>query len=307
MTHLDRVALLVGLMTAACALGCSRADDGGAARDAGVDAALTNDGSGGDATRLDGASNDAGGDAAPGDGAAADQGPTDGPDPATVTWVSIPGGTFAMGCSVGDTRCESKELPRHDVTLAPFELMATEITQTQYRAVTGTNPSLHPDCSDCPVDTINWQMAKDFCAAVGGRLPSEAEWEYAARAGTTTSYICGENPACLDSVSWNVDNSLVGSYYRTHPVGTKVANDFGLYDMLGNVWEWVEDCWHDDYTNAPVDGGAWVDGAGADCTVRVMRGSSYLYNSGDFFMRSSYRESYGADAWFGSLGARCAR
>jgi len=111
-----------------------------------------------------------------------------------------------------------------------------------------------------------WYEAKEFCELVGGRLPSEAEWEYAARAGTTTKYYCGDAPSCLDGIAWYFDNSN----NQTHPVGQKTPNAFGLYDMLGNVWEWVADCRHDNYNDAPPTGGVW---AGGDCFYRNIQNS----------------------------------
>ena len=223
--------------------------------------------------------------------------------PSDPVWVTIPGGTFEMGCSPGDTACDRNEedaegLPTHTVNVAAFRITETEITQAQYEWVTGSNPSVFEGCPDCPVDSVTWHEAKAFCEAVGGRLPSEAEWEYVARAGTTTRYYCGDDAACLGAVAWYSANS--GS--STHPVGGKTANDFGLYDMLGNVFDWVEDCWHGNYDGAPSTGGVWVGGY---CEYRVLRGGSWFTN--DEYLRVSYRGRGSPDGRNDGSGLRCAQ
>jgi len=218
-----------------------------------------------------------------------------------LTWVSIPYGVFMMGCSYNDSSCHDVEFPRHKVTVSPFEMTQTEITQGQYEAFSGTNPSYYSDCGDnCPVDSVGWDEAKAFCEAVGGRLPSEAEWEYAARADTTTRFYCGDDPACLDDIAWYVDNSD----YTIHPVATKTPNAFGLYDMLGSLIEWVADCYHeDDYTGAPATGEVW---AGGDCSIAILRGGSLDHDG--WFLRASVR----GGTMFSTAGSvnggfRCAR
>ena len=216
-----------------------------------------------------------------------------------VTWVTIPAGSFEMGCSVGDSGCDSDESPLHTVNVPSFDLMATEVTQDQYEAVIGSNPSNFSSCGgDCPVETVDWNEATAFCQAIGGRLPSESEWEYAARAGTTTKYYCGDLSSCLDGIAWYSDNSASS----THPVATKTANAFGLYDMLGNVWEWVGDCWNDNYDNAPANGNTWTYG---DCSYRVRRGGGW--GSDVRFVRASYRFGYFTADRSYYLGFRCAR
>jgi formylglycine-generating enzyme required for sulfatase activity len=147
-------------------------------------------------------------------------------------YVWIPPGAFTMGCSPGDTECFNNEKPPHTERIANgFWLGQTEVTQAAYVRVTGGNPSAHKG-DQLPVERVTWNDAVNYCAAIGGRLPTEAEWEYAARAGST-----GARYGDLEAVAWHRGNS--GG--MTHPVAMKQPNTFGLYDMLGNVWEWVED------------------------------------------------------------------
>ncbi len=178
-----------------------------------------------------------------------------------IEMVLIPAGTFMMGSPNGD------EHPQHRVTVRSFYMGKYEVTQAQYRAVMGTNPSDFKG-DNLPVESISWNDAKDFCRKLSRmtgreyRLPSEAEWEYACRAGTTG------HADDVGTMGWYLKNS--GS--RTHPVGQKLANRFGLYDILGNVQEWCEDLYHNSYNGAPADGGAWVSGEGRH---RVLRGGTW--------------------------------
>ena len=200
-----------------------------------------------------------------------------------MEWVSIPAGSFMMGCVEDDPVCEGLgggflEAPRHMVNVPAFEMTRTEITQYQYWKVTGDQPSHHPACGDCPVENMpnHYHDARAFCQAVGGRLPSEAQWEYAARAGTTTIYQCGNHVSCLDDIAWHGYNSMSQNGERhPHPAALKQPNAFGLYDMTGNVQEWTEDCSHDDYTGAPTDGSAWMETGGGDCTRHVFKDCTY--------------------------------
>ncbi|MBK7000404.1 MAG: SUMF1/EgtB/PvdO family nonheme iron enzyme [Rhodoferax sp.] len=185
-----------------------------------------------------------------------------------IRMVRIPAGSFEMGSNDGD----SDEKPVHRVSVRAFELGATEVTQGQWRAVMGSNPSNFKDCgNDCPVEMVSWDDVQEFIKKLNQktgkqyRLPSEAEWEYACRAGGRHQY-CGSDD--LDAVAWYSNNS--GN--KTQPVGKKQANAWGLYDMTGNVWEWVQDCWNESYSGAPTDGSAWMSG---NCGLRAVRGGSW--------------------------------
>ena len=204
-----------------------------------------------------------------------------------ITWIAVPAGSFELGCVPQDLRCKDAEKPRHTVTVPAFKMAQTEITQAQYKALIGTNPSVfqppqYDECPDCPVDGVTWDQAKAFCETVNGRLPSEAEWEYAVRAGTTTIYYCGDDSICLNDIAWYYATS---SYY-THAVKGKTPNSLGFYDMLGNVWEWTADCWHDAFDGAPSDGGVWE---AEQCSNRVLRGGDWYENWYET-LRTSARE-----------------
>jgi formylglycine-generating enzyme required for sulfatase activity len=205
-----------------------------------------------------------------------------------IEWAPIPTGSFMMGCSPGDEDCAKDEKPRHSVNVNAFLIMSHETTQSQYRSVIGNNPSNFKKCGDdCPVENVSWHEAKAFCQKIGGRLPTEAEWEYATRAGTGTKNYCGDN--CLDRVAWYTENS--GRI--THPVKKMQPNAWGLYDTLGNVWEWVEDCYSQGYDEKP------------GCWVHVLRGGSFDYYARS--IRVSYRLRGDPDLHDSNSGFRCAR
>ena len=213
-----------------------------------------------------------------------------------VEFVWIPPGSFVMGSDQGPP----DERPAHRVTFgAGFYLARHEITQAQWQAVMGDNPS-HFRGRLLPVETISWTDAQEFVARLSAadeeyeyRLPTEAEWEYACRAGTTGDY-AGE----LDEVAWYYanagdaqlsgewrDNRVKANNNRPHPVGSKLPNAFGLFDMHGNLWEWCEDYYHPNYNNAPADGAAWL--GGGDTNLRVLRGGSWDVDAD--FCRSANR------------------
>jgi len=168
-----------------------------------------------------------------------------------LTYVWIPAGNFMMGCSPGDNECDSDEKPPHAGQIANgFWLGQTEVTQAAWTRVNiGLNPSHFKGDDHLPVESVDWNQSSAYCKAIGGRLPTEKEWEYAARGlpGTTSARY-----GALDAVAWYSDNS--GS--KTHPVGLKEANAYGLYDMLGNVLEWTSTTY--DARTKVVRGGSWV-------------------------------------------------
>jgi formylglycine-generating enzyme required for sulfatase activity/tRNA A-37 threonylcarbamoyl transferase component Bud32 len=192
--------------------------------------------------------------------------------------VRIQGGTFKMGCtSEQGSDCYDDEKPTHSVTLSNFYIGKYEVTQAQWRAVMGSNPSHFSSCGDnCPVENVNWDMVQDFIRKLNQmtgknfRLPTEAEWEFAARGGASASSAtkyAGSNS--IGSVAWYTDNS--GS--KTHPVGQKSPNELGLYDMTGNVWEWCSD-WYGDYSSSSKTNPRGPS-TGSD---RVFRGGSWRSN-----------------------------
>lgn len=201
--------------------------------------------------------------------------------------VLIPPGEFLMGSAAGDSAAYDNERPQHLVRIPkPFYLGISVVTQEQYEHVMGSNPSWFKGAK-LPVECVSWEDAVAFCQRLSEsegqtyRLPTEAEWEYACRAGTTTRYAFGDDEAILDRNTWCSRNSG-GS---TQPVGQLRPNAWGLFDMLGNVFEWCAD-WYgaDYYANSPTE-----DPTGPDAgTSRVLRGGSWRHENPDFF-RSVYR------------------
>ncbi len=221
-----------------------------------------------------------------------------------MEFVFIPAGEFDMGSPSGEDRRDSDELPRHRVEIAKIFYMGKyEVTQKQWRDVMGNNPSYFKG-DNLPVERVSWNDAQEFIKKLNGkegtnkyRLPSEAEWEYAARAGTTTRYSFGDDESKLGDYAWYEGNS--GS--ETHEVGQKKPNPWGLYDMHGNVWEWVQDKYHDlvGYDGAPGDGSAWESGDGTD---RVWRGGDWSINAK--FCRSAERSGRNPGGGDSTLGFR---
>jgi formylglycine-generating enzyme required for sulfatase activity len=238
--------------------------------------------------------------------------------------VLIPAGEFDMGAPDSEKDAQDDEKPRHRVRITrPFYLGATEVTQGEYRAVTGQSPSSHKGSDDLPVEQVSWLDAVNYCNALsrkeglppfyrvdgqtvevidwngrGYRLPTEAEWEYACRAGNPARYSFGDDASGLGEYAWYDDNS--GN--KTHPVGQKRANTFGLYDMHGNVWEWCWDGYSEKYdARSPVDDPRGPLG-GAHRVIRGGSWSNYGRNC-----RSAYRYRVDPGIRSSHLGFRAAR
>ena len=208
--------------------------------------------------------------------------------------IYIPAGEFMMGSNESEY-----EQPIHKVTLSEFYLGKYPITQAQYQAVMGNNPSYFQSRNkaplskggwgDHPLEGVSWNDAQKFCQKLSEmtgkkyRLPSESQWEYACRAGSKTRWCFGDDESQLKDYAWYGANSKE----QTHPVGEKQANDWGLHDMHGNVWEWCEDNWHKNYKNAPNDGKPWK---GQNRKYTVMRGGSW-FDLPDY-CRSASRNDY---------------
>ncbi len=239
---------------------------------------------------------------------------------AGIEFVWLPAGSFMMGSEKYDG-----EKPVHRVTIGEgFYMGKYEVTQAQWQAVMGNNPSNFKG-ENLPVEQVSWDDAVSFVARLNGqndgytyRLPTEAEWEYAARAGTTGDY-AGD----LDAMAWYGNNSgrtrldAAGilrtdssNYYKritenggqTHAVGSKLPNAFGLFDMHGNVWEWCQDWYHDNYASAPTDGSAWL--SGGEQKYRVLRGGSWDYSAGSLRSASRSYDSPDSRLRFDVIGFR---
>ena len=209
-----------------------------------------------------------------------------------IVFVRICPGTFTMGSARNDSQANPDEKPAHQVTLSEFWIGKTEITNEQYRRV---HPE-HQGEASLPVIEVSWADAKAACEHLGGRLPTEAEWEYAARAGSQTAWSSGDDEKRLGEYAWYRDTA--GD--TLHPVGTKKANAWGLHDMHGNAREWVAD-WYGEYSGA-----AQTDPSGpATGTLRVLRGGSFSDPPG--FLRSADRLRFQFELGHRIKGFRCAR
>ncbi|MCF6171663.1 MAG: formylglycine-generating enzyme family protein, partial [Bacteroidales bacterium] len=219
-------------------------------------------------------------------------------DGANIKMVFVKGGTFQMGCTSEQSDCDDDEKPVHTVTVGDFYMGKYEVTQKQWRDVMGSNPSWFSGCDDCPVESVSWNEVKEFIKKLNEktgqhyRLPTEAEWEYAARGGSLSpagggagggKKFAGSND--IDKVawywkntgdkyltgSWNIDN-IYNNNCRTHPVGQKNPNELGLYDMSGNVWEWCSDWYANDYYGSSPRNNPQGPSSGSG---RVYRGGSW--------------------------------
>jgi formylglycine-generating enzyme required for sulfatase activity len=244
--------------------------------------------------------------------------------------VLISGGSFTMGSPTEELGHQESESPQHLVSIKPFCMGKYPVTQAQWQAVAAlpqVNRELDPNPSSFkgenrPVDSVSWHDAVEFCDRLTAhtkrvyRLPSEAEWEYACRAGTNTPFHFGET-IMTDLANYrgtdHEEYKWSGSYGRgpkgiyrqeTTVVGSfEVANAFGLYDMHGNVWEWCADHWHENYEGAPTDGSAWIEaGDDNDNRFRLLRGGSWAYNPES--CRCAYRDYYNPDNRSSPFGFR---
>jgi len=219
----------------------------------------------------------------------------------TFTFAWIPKGSFPMGSPSDEVGRDTDEGPVHTVNFVNgFWMMTTEVTQGQWQALMENNPSSGNGVGfNYPVSNVSWNDIQTFeqKLGIGYGLPSEAEWEYACRAGTTTRFYWGDDPDYYEigKYAWFEGNSEG----TANPVGIKIPNAWGLYDMIGNVWEWCEDDWHDNYYGASADGSAWLDDPrGSKC---CLRGGSW-YNH--YLCRSAYRNWVDTDYTYYSLGFR---
>ena len=250
--------------------------------------------------------------------------------------ILIPGGQFLMGSPENELERLESEGPQHKVNVPSFSMGKYPITQAQWRVVAewepverklDVNPAYFKDRSDSdrrPVEQVSWYDAKEFCARLSQktkrdyRLPTEAEWEYACRAGTTTPFHFGEtittDLANYRGTDWEYEGKVYpGNYGRgikgifreeTTKVGYfQFANAFGLYDMHGNVWEWCSDDYHDSYEGAPKDGSAWL--SSDKDTTKIVRGGSWY--SRPNLCRSAYRNDDYPDLRNFNLGLRVVR
>ncbi|WP_042342284.1 bifunctional serine/threonine-protein kinase/formylglycine-generating enzyme family protein [Calothrix sp. PCC 7507] len=220
--------------------------------------------------------------------------------------VAIPGGNFLMGSPDNEKGRRDSESPQHTVTIQPFFMGKFPVTQAQWRAVAAfgkVNIDLNPDPSyfkgaNLPVEQVSWDDAVEFCDRISQhtgriyRLPSEAEWEYACRGGTTTPFYCGE--------TITTDLANYGTFMETTDVGKFPANAFGLFDMHGNVWEWCQDKWHGDYHEAPANGRAWLSKNNNE--YRILRGGSWVSLPDN--CRSANRNGYTFDNRCDNFGFR---
>ncbi len=220
------------------------------------------------------------------------------PNNVKLEMIYVPGGTFMMGSNDG----AEDEKPAHPVTLKPFFVGKYPVTQAQWEAIMGSNPSKFKGANR-PVETVTWNDAMQCCAKLSQltgyhyRLLSEAQWEYACRAGSVTKYSFGE------IITPELANYDASGIKQTTEVGKYPANVFGLYDMHGNVWEWCGDVWHENYVGAPSDGSAWM--AGRDSNKHLLRGCSWYNNDDD--LRCAGRDGVDTASRFSSRGFRISR
>jgi formylglycine-generating enzyme len=237
-----------------------------------------------------------------------------------ITMLPVPAGTFEMGSNKG----ENREKPVHTVTLDSFLMGKTEITQGQYKAITGKNPSNYFGDDKLPVDRVSWYDAVKFCNLLsdkagfircydettwvcdfsknGFRLPTEAEWEYTCRAGTKTVYYSGNTVEDLAKAAWYGNIEIGNSDNIPHFVGMKAPNKWGFYDMHGSVWDWCNDWYDENYYKSSPGNNPKGPSTGK---MKVMRGGSWVINPE--LLTSSYREPYVPDLNYLDIGFRIVR
>ncbi len=227
----------------------------------------------------------------------------------SIDMILIEPGSFEMGTAYGDQHLQTDEYPRHMVEIDyRFWIGKFELTQDQWETVTGSNPSFFTGCADCPVENISWEEIHDFfLPAINAfeedspwRMPTEAEWEYACRAGSGEHFPWGDDPVVpvISDYTWYSENSDD----RTHDTGLLLPNAWGIHDMIGNVMEWCEDWYHPSYDLAPSDGSAWLDPLGV---FRVFRGGAW--ESGENQCRSAYRYAIEPTSRSSTIGFRLVR
>lgn len=222
-----------------------------------------------------------------------------------IEFVLIPAGEFEISSPPKEKDKLPYECPTHKITIKQsFYMGKSSVTQKQWKKIMRKNPS-HFKGDDRPVEMVSWKEVKKFVKKLNEkertdkyRLPSEAEWEYACRTGTQTGYYFGDDWSKLNEYAWYAQNS--GG--QTHPIGQKKPNPWGLYDMHGNVWEWVQDRWHENCSNSPSDGSAWED---KEDSHRVSRGGSWYCDA--FLCRSDSRFRRDPENHISNLGFRLLR
>jgi len=209
-----------------------------------------------------------------------------------LVWIDVPAGTYTIGNTDGDLGFDN-EGPAREVTVPrSYRMLATEVTEAQRRRFGPPNAD-----EDRPWVDVDWNEALAWCTSVGGALPSEVEWEIAARGGTATPWSCGDSESCLDDVAWYSPNA--GE--ELHAVGGKAPNAFGLHDLHGNVWEWVGDCWDPEAWGRVIEATDSV--TETTCLRRVFRGGSY--QSVPRYVRAAYRGRFAPTDSSEDLGFRC--
>lgn len=230
----------------------------------------------------------------------------------TMDLIGIPGGKYLMGSPDNEPERANDEGPQHLVSIRPFLMGKYPVTQGQWQAIMKNNPARFTESEENPVEKVSWFDCIDFCQRLSEklgrefRLPSEAEWEYAARAKTTTPFFCGETMT-TELANYNGEYTYgieqEGEYrHQTTKVGSFSPNRFGLYDLHGNVAEWCADTWHDNYQNAPSNGDSWIEED--DNLERVLRGGSWLHLPGS--CRSAQRLSSPVKSKSDAFGFRIA-